>query len=75
MRRPTNWEMSLGPQMKSKKNGTKQNVGKWFYFLMKIKFKKDIITQRIFFLNFFFALFCYYFLNKAIKLLKIKKIM
>ena len=28
----TNWELSLGPQMKSKKNGTKENVGKWFYF-------------------------------------------
>ena len=35
--------------------------------------KKDIITQRIFFFNFFFVLFCYYFLNKAIKLLKLKK--
>jgi hypothetical protein len=41
---------------------------------MKIEFKKkDIITQGIFFFNFFFVLFCYYFLNKAIKLLKLKK--
>ena len=59
--------------MKSKKNGTKENVGKWFYFWMKIKKKKKDIMQRMFFLNFFFVLFCYYFLNKAIKLLKLKK--
>ena len=26
--RPANWELPLGPQMKSKKNGTKENVGK-----------------------------------------------
>jgi hypothetical protein len=66
--------LPLVPQMKSKKNGTKENVGKWFYFWMKIKLKKkDIITQWMFFFNFFFVLFCYYFLNKAIKLLKFKK--
>jgi hypothetical protein len=71
------WEDQLtgscqsGPQMKSKKNGTKENVGKWFYFWMKIKLKKKDIMQRMFFFNFFFVLFCYYFLNKAIKLLKI----
>jgi hypothetical protein len=32
--------------------------------------KKDIIMQRRFFFNFIFVLFCYYFINKAIKLLK-----
>ena len=74
-----NWEdqltesCHLGPPNKIKENGTKENVGKWFYFWMKKKKeKKDIITQRMFFFNFFFVLFCYYFLNKAIKLLKKK---
>jgi hypothetical protein len=38
--RPANWEMSLGPQMKSKKNGTKESLCKWFYFWMKMKQKK-----------------------------------
>jgi hypothetical protein len=32
LRRPASWELPLVPQMKSKKNGTKENVGKWFYF-------------------------------------------
>jgi hypothetical protein len=35
--------------MKLKKNGTKENVGKWFLFLNENKIKKDIITQRMFF--------------------------
>jgi hypothetical protein len=27
--------MPLGPQMKSKKNGTKESLCKWFYFWME----------------------------------------
>jgi hypothetical protein len=59
--------------MKSKKNGTKENVGKWFYFWMKKKEKKKwhYNAENVFFL--ISVLFCYYFLNKAIKLLKFKK--
>ena len=34
-----------------------ENVCKWSYFLMKIKFKKDIIMQRMF----FFISFLFYF--------------
>ena len=39
----------------------------------EVEKKEDIIAQRMFFFNFFFVLFCYYFLNKAIKLLKFLK--
>jgi hypothetical protein len=45
--------------MKSKKNGTKENVGKWFLFLNENKIKrKEIITQRMFFF-FISFLFCF----------------
>ena len=68
--------MPLGPQMKSNKNGTKKICVNGFIFEWKWKKKKKkrhYTTENVFFLISFFVLFCYYFLNKAIKLLKLKK--
>jgi hypothetical protein len=50
--------LPLGPQMKSKKNGAKENVGKWLYFWMKIELKKrHHNAENILFLISF--LFCF----------------
>jgi len=35
--------------MKSKKNGTKENVCKWFYFCMKMKKKRHYSAENVFF--------------------------